>query len=484
MEPLDLHSVIRHAGGRWVGANPPPNALIAEIGTDTRLLSGEGLFVALQGEHRDGHAFVTEARRRGVLASIVAENRVSDLSQAGWPYIAVDDPLGALERLAAWNRRRLDPVVVGITGSVGKTSTKAFLETILSARFQVKAAPKSYNNRLGVALTLLATNPRTEILVVELATSAPGELAHLATIAAPGRIIVTEIAPAHLQGLRDLDGVVAAKAEVFEGFPADGQSFLRAGVYGFETLAQKSLLPPLTFGWEDADICVTDCRRVSLCGAGGASSSTAAYGYHFTINGEENFILPVPGRHNVMNAVAAISVARDLGMRWEEIRAALSLCRLPPQRLHVSEAAGVLLFDDSYNANPRSMEAAIEEWVSFGESEAGRRVAVLGDMLELGDATQALHREIGKRLAPKGDCVLVTVGEASRWIGEAFQEAGGGGESSHFSTAGDALPYLQRILRSGDRVLFKGSRRIGLDDTVRKLHHWLSQEARVAQTGM
>jgi len=453
--------------------------LEAEVLTDSRTLSRQSVFVALRGERFDGHSYLEEARAKGAIASIVSQSRLGELPARGGPYIAVDDPLQALERLARWNRNRLKTSVIGVTGSVGKTSTKEFLATVLSAAFQVKSAPKSFNNRLGVAITLLSATPKTEVLVVELGTSGPGELSHLSRLARPGRVVLTEIAPAHIAGLGDLAGVIRAKAEVFDGLDAGGAAFLRHGVHGFDSFQRRVTGRLVTFGWGAGDYSVTDCQRVLLGEESKNKASAADYGYHFTLNGRENFLLPVPGRHNVLNAAAAISVARDLGMSWNEIRYSLASCRLPPLRLQVVEENGILFVDDSYNANPLSMEAAIDEWASLRVNGTASLIAVLGDMLEMGSLSRPLHEEIGRKIGALGARLIVTVGQDSRWIGEACRGTDGGkqAEAVHFDSALAALSFLKEKLRPGDRVLFKASRRIGLDQLVLELKKWVREDA-------
>ncbi len=476
MEPLELESIVRHSRGRWVATSPLPALSVAELSTDTRALGNQSVFVALSGPNFDGHAFVSEARHRGAVASIVQSRRLSELPPSGGPYIVVDEPLEALERLARWNRERLSLSVIAVTGSVGKTSVKEFISTILGGAHSVKSAPKSFNNRIGVAMSILSAHPGTEVLVLEMGTSSPGEISHLSNLARPHRVVITEIAPAHLDGLGDLDGIVKAKAEIFDGLGDGGSAFVRHGVHGFDLLAAKARGPLLTFGWNKGDIAVTDCQRVMLGQDAHDSLVSADYGYHFTINGSENFLLPVPGRHNVLNAAAAIGVARDLGMSWELIRSQIASCRLPPLRFQVTEQNGLVLVDDSYNANPASMEAAIREWESIEWGvETSSRVAVLGDMLEMGPESLRLHTEIGKRLHRSGARLVVTVGNDSRWIGEACLNEGAHAETVHFASASEALPFLKRSLRSGDCVLFKGSRRIGLDSCVKAVREWACQ---------
>ncbi len=509
MEPVQLKKVVEVTRGRWVGCSVPPRTSVAEVSTDTRSFSGHPLYFALTGQQFDGHEFVDAARRRGAVASVVAEEQLSSLPDHAGPYIAVDDPLSAMERLAKWNRDRLPIKVIAVTGSVGKTSTKEFLGTLLRDRFQVTIARKSYNNRIGVAATLLAANAQTEVLVAELGTSGPGELSSLSRLVSPDIIVITEISAAHLDGLGDLSGVVAAKAEIFDGLAPNGKAYVRRGVTGFETFRQRVTGEINTFGAiehglpgdepteADArsehsnDYTVTDCQQVDL-GDPRSVDGSRAYGYHFTLNGRENFLLPLPGRHNVLNAVAAMSVARGLGMTTSELRAALVLCRLPQFRLEVVEVKGVLFVNDCYNASPRSMEAAIEEWSglspmprrpgdrenggrlsSRATEEDGGRVAILGDMLELGEKSRELHAQIGDLLVRVDLRLLVTIGRDSRWIQEAFEAGGGGAETEHFASVEDAVPFLRDAIRSGDHVLIKGSRKIGLERVFKDLHRWV-----------
>jgi len=478
MEPLELESIVRHSGGSWISPAPLPRLSVAELGTDTRTLGNQSVFLALSGPNFDGHSFVEEARRRGAVASVVKASRVAVLPPAGGPYIAVNEPLDALERLARWNRDRLALTVVAVTGSVGKTSTKEFLATVLSGGFQVKSAPKSFNNRIGVAVTLLSARPETEVLVLEMGTSGAGEISHLSRLAQPHKAVITEIAPAHLEGLGDMDGVVEAKAEIFDGLLAGGSAFVRAGVLGFERFQRRARGPFHTFGWKTGDISVTDCQRIVLGHDARDPAASMEHGYHFTVNGKENFLLPVPGRHNVLNAAAAIAVAHELGMSWELIRSQLATCRLPPLRLQVRSENGLVLVDDSYNANPASMEAAIGEWESLGNADGrSRRVAVLGDMLEMGSQSRTLHQAVGERVARAGARLVVTIGGDSRFLCEACR-SGGVGETAHFSSTAEALPFLKGHLRSGDCVLFKGSRRIGLDAAVKALREWAREAFR------
>ena len=482
MDSLDLRTALREMKGRWRGAEARARGTFTGVSTDTRSLRPGQLFFALKGEHFDGHDFVELASRAGAAACVVGESRGNaDLSAAPGPLITVDDPLAALERVALWHRRSLSAHVTAITGSVGKTTTKEFLSTLLSRRARVAAAPKSFNNRLGVALTVLSADQHTEQLIVEIGTSGPGEIAHLSRLVRPHRTLVTKIAPAHLRDLKDLDGVIEAKAEILEGQSADGVTYLNCDLPGFERFARRAPGELRTFGWNRGDFAVTGCiwqgrLRADRIRRERNGSGTHRAGYHFLIAGEPMF-LPVLGKHNVINAAASIAVARDLGCPWEDIRRGLTECRLPPQRLQYETAGGITFIDDSYNANPASLEAAIEVWEEL-PLEEGRKVVVLGDMLELGDESRRLHEQLGRRLARVRVDVLVTVGEESRYLARAFEEEQeqrtccGSPEAWHFDEALAACRHLETALLPGDQVLFKGSNGVGLNVVACRLRRW------------
>lgn len=495
MEPTSLQQIIEVSGAQWMGPRPVPERVVRELSTDSRVIGSLSLFVALRGERQDGHEFIRDARRKGAVASVVEAARAASLPRDEGPYLVMEDPLELLERVAAWNRRRPGLKVIAVTGSVGKTSTKEFIATVLSRSMRVRSAPKSYNNRLGVSLTLLQADASTEVVVAELGTSAPGEIAHLTRLAAPDGVVITEIAPAHLDGLGDIDGVIRAKAEIFEGQAEGGPTFLKHGVAGEARFREQARGPVSTFGFGAGDLSVTDCQRVTLGHDPKCGSGCTEYGYHFTLGGEQNFLLPVPGRHNVLNAVAAIGVARALGIDWDAVREGLTQCRLPALRLQVTEENGVVFVDDSYNANPVSMTAAIDEWRSFasgppgaacangsgsGEQPPGARrrergnprVAILGDMLEMGEGSRALHEQVGAAIAGSSPRILVTVGSESRWIADACAARGPQVETAHFPSASEAYDFLRARITHGDCVLVKGSRRVGLDALVRDLKTW------------
>ncbi|MBN1441235.1 MAG: UDP-N-acetylmuramoyl-tripeptide--D-alanyl-D-alanine ligase, partial [Planctomycetes bacterium] len=462
--------------GRWSAPGSAPHRAVLGVSTDSRSVQAGDLFFALEGERFDGHDYAKQALERGAIACVVRSERAAgDLAPlAPRGLVAVDDPIAALERLADWNRRAVDPVITAITGSVGKTTTKEFLRAILSTRLHVQAAPKSFNNRLGVALTLVAARRPAQHLIVEMGTSAAGEISYLSRRVRPHLAVITTIARAHLSGLGDLDGVVEAKSEIFDGMLPSGRAYLNLQMEGFDRIAARAPGEVRTFGWNRGDFPVAGLawRR-----AGGEPGGRG--GFRFDILGEELF-LPLPGRHNVLNAAACVAIARDLGLGWDAIREGLAACRLPPQRLQVDEVGGVLLVDDSYNANPCSMASAIDAFADLAPA-GGRRIAVLGSMLELGSASGRLHEEVGLRLASRPVDWLVTIGEPARRIEEAFDDAmGRRGEGrspprlSHFAGADETAAELDRELSGGDCVLLKGSNRSGVQAVARELRRRLA----------
>jgi UDP-N-acetylmuramoyl-tripeptide--D-alanyl-D-alanine ligase len=494
MDPLPIRAVLEAAGGRWLGGGEPPAEPVLEVSTDTRTLRPGALFVALRGERFDGNRFIAEALSRGARAALVSREpsgRLPDLPP-GSPLIEVDDGLLALERLARFWRDSLEAEAIAITGTVGKTTTKEFLGLLLATRFPTVRAPRSFNNRLGVALTLLSARRSTRMIVAELGTSGPGELALLSRLVRPSRVIITEIGHAHLSGLGSLEGVVKAKAEIFQGLQPGGSAFIQEAAPGRETLAAAARAAGgkvVLFGWERGDYRITGCRRLQP-GELDLPAGELPVGFHFRVRDplgfEEEMILALPGRHNVQNALAAIAAARDAGLDWAAIRAGVRELTLPPRRFEVARAGGVTLVDDTYNASHLSTLAALEE---AGEIPAvrpgGRRFLVLGDLLELGQLSEEIHREIGRQAARGGQFAgVISVGKESRWAALAAGEEprppdpGGGAAAERLQlfslgSVEEVAPLLEELLQPGDLVLFKASRAVGLERAVDEMRRRL-----------
>lgn len=430
---------------------------LGRVRTDSREVERGDLFVALRGPNYDGHDFVAESFRRGAGAALVErgavrQGRVLAPRPAESPLIAVEDTRRALCDLSQAWRRTLPVRVVGVTGSCGKTSTKNILHHVLEESWRTVASERSYNNDIGVPLTLLRIQPGTEVAIVEMGTNGPGEIERLAGLAQPQIGIVTNVFEAHLEGLGSLDGVAVEKSSLIRALPADGVAILNADCPRSAWLRTQTEARVRTVGLtEGADYRATE---VSFSGLG---TSFVFRGRRVTI--------PLTGTHFVHNVLFALAVADHLGMPMEAIAERLREIPVTPGRMERKSAGPFEILDDSYNASPASVRAALQAVQGLGEDRPV--VLVLGDMLELGERSTALHRELASEIQRYAFARVVTVGRESRAIHEALNASGG--RAGHFEDAEDLLPRLGDWVQDGDRVLVKGSNALGLKRVVREL---------------
>jgi UDP-N-acetylmuramoyl-tripeptide--D-alanyl-D-alanine ligase len=444
MPGFTLGQVAADAGGALIGPVALP---LAGFSIDTRSIRPGDCFVAIRGPRFDGHDYVVEAARKGAAAAIVARD-VADV-EAGFPRIRVEDTVAALGRLAGAHRTRLRARVIAITGSNGKTTTKEMLAHILAGRLRVAGAVKSFNNAIGVPLTLLGAGADADALVVEAGTNHPGEIAALGTIIRPDVAVITHVGPSHLEGLGDEAGVAREKATLLETLREGGVAILNAD-------------NPWT-----AEMARTCRHRAVLFGVGHAAQVRAseiqwqARAIRFRV-GETSFRLELLGEWNIHNALAASAAAREAGVPLEEAAERLKTFAPPPMRMEVREAGGVVWVNDAYNANPASSLAAIAEFSRLKPS--GRRVVVFADMRELGPESPRYHRSIGEALARIAlDCAVfvgVEVGTAAARFRELTKD---GVAVREVPDADAAAKALAQYLRAGDMVLLKGSRAMGLE---------------------
>ncbi|MEI7704842.1 MAG: UDP-N-acetylmuramoyl-tripeptide--D-alanyl-D-alanine ligase [Deltaproteobacteria bacterium] len=446
-------------GGTWSGGAP---ASATGISTDTRSIPAGSAFVALRGERFDAHDFLTDAARAGAACAVVARDRTAS-DPPGLPLLAVDDTLRALGGIARWHRLRHAIPVVGVTGSNGKTTTREMIAAILATRGPVWKTEGNLNNEVGVPLTLLGLRPEHQAAVIEMGMSARGEIARLAAIAEPWVGVVTNALPAHLATLGSLDAVADAKGELYRGLPADGIAVANADDPRMLHRARKSGRRLLTFsggGDPKADVVV-----LGLLGQD-------ALGMRFRLGigtKEVEVGLPLVGEHNAGNAAAAAAAALALGCTDREIVRGLAGVRTVGRRLRVERLpSGVLLVDDCYNANPASMRAALRTVRQL--AGAGRALAALGDMLELGPTEEELHRELGRDAAAAGLASLATFGPRARHTREAAVAAGmAEAEAFHTEDPQALAAFLRERLRPGDTLLVKGSRGMKLERLVEAL---------------
>jgi UDP-N-acetylmuramoyl-tripeptide--D-alanyl-D-alanine ligase len=421
--------VAQAAGARLV--SPAPHAAGPQrVVIDSRAVGQGDLFVGLTGENVDGGRFAPQALASGAWGVLVAPDH-ADAARCAPPgaLLAADDPLAALGSLATAWRRHLNAKVVGITGSTGKTSTKDLLAGMLAPQRRVVATAQNLNTEIGLPLTILGAPPGTDILVLEMAMRAKGQIAELATIAEPDVGVIVNVGPVHLELLGSIENIAAAKAELIATLQPGGTAVLPAN---------EPLLEP-----HRRD----DVTTVTF-GAGGDITELP-----------DTLTLPFSSKHMRLNALAALAAARAVGVEPEgEVDVALSNMR--GQRIALP--GDIVVVNDCYNANPMSMRAALDD---LAVSAAGRRVAVLGDMLELGPDEAAYHEEVGRLATNAGVELLVTVGPLAERIGATFN----GGERRHAPDAREAAALVPGLLEPGDTVLVKGSRGVGLEVVAQAL---------------
>ncbi|GFO59744.1 UDP-N-acetylmuramoyl-tripeptide--D-alanyl-D-alanine ligase [Geomonas silvestris] len=445
MAPFTLEELAQATGGTTLGA---AGASATGVSTDSRSVSGGQLFVALRGERFDGHDFICAAAERGVTLFLVdsAWQAAHELP-AGCSAVVVPDTLKALGDLAAWHRRRFKIKVVGITGSNGKTTTKEMLARILTQTGPGLKTEGNLNNLIGLPLTLLRLTGKERWAVLEMGMSAFGEIDRLAEIAAPDLGIITNAFPAHLETLGSVEGVAKAKGELFLRLKDGAYAIYNVDDPLISKCPTHADVNRLTFGLRGAEV---SSASIKSLGKKGESFTLRLPNEEFPVE------LAAYGRHNIYNALAAAAAAYALGIPGEVIKQGLEDFTPYDKRFQLEEHAGVVLVDDSYNANPASMNAALTTLKEI--CDAGRAVAVLGDMLELGLGTEEAHRELGKQAAANVER-LYLLGDLATLVAAGALEAGMTSDQvlvaqSHEEIARDLLAWLQ----PGDCVMVKGSR--------------------------
>jgi UDP-N-acetylmuramoyl-tripeptide--D-alanyl-D-alanine ligase len=455
-------TLARVCGGEIVAGDP--GAMAGSAAIDSREVTSGAAFFALPGDRTDGHDFVGAVLREGARIVVVtrADESVraafSDAGRRDSALVLVADAAAALTALAAYCRSRLVCPVIGVTGSSGKTTTKDFLDAVLRTKLSVVATAGNRNNELGVPLTLLRADGESGAVVVEMAMRGPGQIAALCQVAKPTLGLVTNIGTSHIELLGSQEEIASAKAELMESLADTGHAFLNADDEWSAHIAKRTKAPITYYGLgEDADVRAMD---VTTAGNGCISFTLR------TADGEAPVSLSVPGRHNAYNAASAAGVCLHLGFTLKEIARGLRSANCSPMRMEVFEtAASVTVVNDAYNANPASMRAAVATLRDMACD--GRRIAVLGDMAELGSLTELAHFRLGEDLASGGIDLLVTVGPRARRIAEGARAAGfPSGSIIEAQDANTALPAVVALLGAGDIVLVKGSRIMGLETIV------------------
>jgi len=429
------------------------------VSTDTRTLKAGDLFIALKGSRFDGHDHVRRAFEKGAAAVLVSELIPPGILPAEKLVIQVKDTLSALGDLASLWRRKFPVTLIGISGSNGKTTTKEMLAAILEQEGPTLKNPGNLNNWIGLPLSLFSLNEGHRFAVMEMGINHSGEIARLCQIARPSVGMLTNIGPAHLEGLGTLSAVARAKGELFEALEPDHWAVVNGDDARIRDLARTCKARKITFGLKTEAQVRAD--RLSITDRG--------VRFRILFQGEEEIFLPIQGAHNISNALGAAATALAIGLSLKRVRQGLENFQPPDHRLQIKKGIlGVRLIDDTYNANPASMKAALKVFQSLRQETRGG--LVLGDMLELGNQSTEAHREIGRMIGEIGVDYLLCLGPLSE---EMLTEAKSGNRAPQMAFwASDhqkAIDLLRGIIRQGDWVLVKGSHGLDMESIVRAL---------------
>lgn len=429
--------------------------VITSVSTDSREIKSGGCFFAIKGENFDGHNFLESAFQTGAVCAVVNKSASLKPEVKDYPLLKVDNTVKALGRFAKFYRNEQNFKTVSITGSVGKTTTKSILYQVLSEKFKCHQAPKSFNNYIGLPLTILSAEPDTQILITELGSNHPGEISNLTEIATPDIAIITAIAASHLDGFKNLESIIEEKLSIAEGLKPGGTLIINGDNPRLTADAQRKGLEFTTFGLSDKnDVSAADIRLYP-----GSNE--------FKIE-DIQVKLPLPGTAAVSNALAAWSVCRILDIKVETFAEGIARLKPVDKRSQIRKFGNLTVIDDCYNANPASMKNALEILRRFGEKENGRTVFICGDMAELGSRAGELHIRLGQQAAEFDVSVMVAIGEQSRLAGRHFTEKRGR-EINFFPDTDTACNNLEKIIKDTDIILVKGSRTAGLEKIVQKL---------------
>ena len=452
MKNLTLRNITRACQGTYHGDESLLDREVAGVTIDSRKVEKDFLFVAINGERFNAHQFIPDTIEKGALCVVSHE----DLGDTDYPYILVEATGQALLDIAKLYRDSFDVKVVGITGSVGKTSTKEMIASVLAQKYNVHKTQGNFNNECGLPLTIFEMNEEHQVSVLEMGINHFGEMRKLSTVASPDICVITNIGVAHLELLKTREGIMQEKTQMFQDMKPGGSVVLNGDDPLLSTIGPVKGSDPIFYGLDQDKNAVyaTDVEPLGLKG----TSCTI----HLP---EESFscVVPIPGIHMVSNALAGSAVGSKLGLTTEEIKRGIESLPSIPGRNHIIQTDRLILLDDCYNANPVSMKASLDV-LNMG---IGRKVAVLGDMGELGPDYAALHRSVGEYAAEIGIDLVCAIGPMSKEIAEGA--ASDGTKALWFETKADFLAQTKDILKDGDNVLIKASHGMEFPEIVEAL---------------
>jgi len=442
-------------------ANTMADAVAQGYSIDSRTVKPGELFFAVKGERLDGHDYVEAALEKGAAAAVVRKDQLQRYSNQT-QLLPVNDTLAALQTLATAVRRVWGKALVGVTGSAGKTTTKEAIAHVLGSRFKVLKSEGNFNNHFGLPLMLLKLEPEHDLAVIEMGMSHAGEIRALAKIAQPEIGVVTNVAPVHLEFFDSLAGIARAKYELIESLPPNGCAVLNAEDEYVSQFGRDFKGRVITYGTH-ATACVR-AENVQSCGTEGSSFDVVSCGGHQPAH------LPLVGEHNVLNALAAVSVGLACGMKLSEAVTALSTLTAADKRGQVLQLGTITVINDCYNSNPKALHAMVDALTTM---KGGRRIVVAGEMLELGPAGEDMHRAAGRHLAEKKIDLLIGVRGLAQAMVDAARQAGA--KAEFVSTPEEAGEWLAHETRAGDVVLLKASRGVKLEKALQRWKEKISE---------
>ena len=452
MRNLTLRNIADACQGTYIGDSSFLDFEIDNVTTDSRTITKDSLFIAIKGQRVDGHDFIKKAFDEGALCCI-SEKIMKDVTE---PIIVVKSATQALKDIAAFYRSCLNIPVIGITGSVGKTSTKEMLASVLSEKFEVLKTLKNFNNEIGLPQTLLRIRENHEIAVVEMGINHFGEMTRLSKVARPDVVVMTNVGPCHLENLIDLNGVLKAKSEVFDYMNTEGAVFLNGDEKPLSEVNKVNGKTPVFFGFSPSNDYYAD------------EITEDAEGLNCVIHNKA-WALPIriniPGRHMIYHALTAAAIGRYFGLSDSQI--ADGIAKLVPVdgRNNRIIANGITIVDDCYNANPISMKGSVDTLSKAN----GRKVCILGDMFELGEKEKEIHYEVGSFVGEKNIDLLITVGELSANLAKGAADKNPDLEVISYKEKEALLKELQLLIKKGDIVLLKASHSMHFDTIVELL---------------
>lgn len=461
MKNMTLEAIAKACNGKLFCSYNLTNQEVQGVVLDSRKIDKDYLFIATVGERVDGHDFIEEAYAKGAMAVICEKPPINPAI----PYILVDSSFEALKAIATWYRSQLDIKVIGVTGSVGKTSTKEFISSVLSQRYRVLKTEGNFNNEVGLPLTILRIRDDHEIAVLEMGISEYGEMHRLSAIAKPDLCVITNIGPCHLENLGSLEGVLKAKSEIFDYMKENGSVCINGDDKMLSTIKDVKGIKPLIFGLNNSyDVYASDITYEGLYGSS----------CNIHVNGQIiSTSIPLPGEHMVYNALAATALGNLFKMTADEISSGIMAVKPVNGRSNIITMERWTIIDDCYNANPISMKAAIKLLKKADEN----KIAILGDMFELGENEAKLHKEVGSYAGSLDLDVLICVGKLSSHMYDGAMEAGFKGNLLYFETRDELLDILpsfkwyksQKSPSHSPTILVKASHGMGFDKIVKVL---------------